>query len=386
MTHGIVGGLENERPDHGYRAATLAGGLYGLVGAGVTLVLALPFYPRGEGDAWAELGWAIVVIVACASVGILAAAGGIFRALQRQGDPDAALTAAVFIPTAALLVVAGPLVLAAPAAARWMALGLRQWWDAKRVGRPEASRPARAGWPQRLVLWAVLTFLGMTLAASMFNASVGRQVGGSAKVWALCAVVPVVFLPIIWRALPRVAVGACLLAALLIAAAMTRTSTAELHPTPERLSEIAAEMDPPPGQRVVARTTALGRRYPAAGGDPQPVKIIQTAPVGARRPPLPAALTPDATGLLPLHAPAVPGATARPGSAAASDWQRVLMADGWKEDWPVSEKVDPMDWLPQPASEFLARHGGPPLAKGLWLRVVVVPHGDGALVVLSTRP
>lgn len=379
--------MEQNRPDPGYRAATVGGGIAGAIGAAAAFVLALPFYPRGDDDAWAELGWAIVVLIACSSVGIAAGAGGIFRALRRQGMSDPGLTALVFIPTAALLIFGGPLVFAAPAAARWMALGFRQWWDARAARRDVAPVQERAaGRPQRLVLWAVLTLLGMSLVTSMLNASLGRQVGGAAKVWAVCALVPVVLLPIIWRAVPRVAVAACLVAALLIAAAMTRTVTAELHPTPARLDEIAAEMEPPRGQRVVSRTSALAERYPAVGGDPQPVEIIQTAPTGEARSPLPPALTPDAAGRLEVNAPAVPHTVAPSGSAAASDWQRALLDDGWTEDWPNSERADPMDWVPSPASEFLAQHGGPVLAKGLWLRAVVVPHGDGALVVLSTRP
>ena len=365
-------GAPSESTPPGYGAVTLSGGIAGVIGAGATFVVALPFWPRGDDQGWAELGWAIFTLIACCTVGIAAGAVGIIRALRRLHAPDAGLTAVVFIPTAALLLVGGPLVFAAPAAARWMTLGLRQWWDVAAARRRAATLPApQAGRPQRIVLWVVLSFLGMSLSTSMFNASLGREVGGTAKVWALCAVVPLALLPLIWRALPRPALAAALVCALLVGAAMARTVTAGLQPSPERFAQIAREVQPPEGQRIGSRTSAFAERYPeVARGDPQPVEMIESVAPGKERSPLPPALIPEPDGL-----------------SAAAEWERVLRADGWTS-LPSDSGGAPqsMDWLPDPADQLLREHGGTLLGRGLWLRAVVVPHGDGALVVLSTRP
>ena len=379
--------MEESRPAYG--AATLGGSVGGLIGAGIALLVALPFWPRGEDEAWAELGWAIFTLIACSAVGIAVAAAGIVWALRRQEAPDAGLTAIVFVPTAALLLFGGPLVFAAPAAARWIALGLRQWWDAKPARpQPTPARARAAGWPQRFVLWVALTLLGMTLSVSISNAVVGDEVRGAAKVWAICAAVPVGLLPMIWRARPRWAVAACLLGGLLVGGAMARASTAELQPSPERFAEIAGELEPPAGQRVVSLTTAFAMRYPAMrGDDARPVAIIESAPLGGEPPGLPPALTPGADGLLVLDAPVVQTAASSSGLAAAASWERALRAEGWVPQPVTSGGAFPsMDWLPPAAIEFLKQHGGLLLGRGLWLRAVVVPSGDGAIVVLSTRP
>ena len=374
--------------NRGYRAATVGGCLWGIVGAGAAFLLALPFYPRGDDTGWAELGWAIFTLIACATVGIAAGAIGILRALRRENAAHAGLTAAVFLPTAALLLFGGPLVLAAPAAARWMALGLGQWWDARPArGQAVSAQMRAAGWPQRVVLWGGLTFLGMTLSVSMSNRVLGDEVGGAAKVWAFCAVVPVGLLPMIWRLRPRWAVAACLVVGLLTGAAMARASTAELQPSPERFAEIARDLETPVGQRVVSRTSAFAMRYPAISGDAaRPVEIVESAPLGGEPPGLPPALTPNAHGLLELNASAVHTGASPSGSAAAASWEQALRDDGWVPEPVTTGGAFPsMDWLPPAAIEFL-KHGGLLLGRGLWLRAVVVPYGDGAIVVLSTRP
>jgi hypothetical protein len=129
------------------------------------------------------------------------------------------------------------------------------------------------------------------------------------------------------------------------------------------------------------------------------VEIRTVAPVGAPPPPLPAALRPDARGMLPWPGagdltvigadlrstpPVVSTATGR---AAAARWEQLLADEGWEAD-DAAAGVDPQDggatWLPPAVRRVV--DGRPRLGRGPWVRASVVPVADGAVLVVSVRP
>ena len=72
------------------------------------------------------------------------------------------------------------------------------------------------------------------------------------------------------------------------------------------------------------------------------------------------------------------------GRAAADDWERLLVREGWDLD-EYSRSGDSY-WLPGPAAGFVDAPGRLRYELGPWVRASVVQYGDGAVLVVSTRP
>jgi hypothetical protein len=105
--------------------ATLWGGAGILTGATSAILLALPFYPRGDTAGWEELGWFIAAAALAAVLALGAGALAIRHGLRRSGHAHAGRTALVFVPLALLLaaVTGGIGAFAAPALAPWVVAG-----------------------------------------------------------------------------------------------------------------------------------------------------------------------------------------------------------------------------------------------------------------------
>lgn len=335
------------------RTATLWGGAGLLGGAAAGLLLALPFRPDTD-EGFAELGWFLMTLALGAVLALLAGAVLLHRGLSRAGAEHVGLTTAFFVPTAVLFaaMTAGVGVLAAPAVAHWVADGFtrrREGWGPPRTG----------GLPQRLVVTAVVCLALSAWAMDRFGYQLGGRVGGTALAWA--ASLPAVVLPpvLLLRKvldLRLLAAGVAAAAALLALAAPA--ATRNVHPTPERLEQIVRDLPVPSGQSVADVRTAV--LHDGSSWD-VPVVVLST---GGRAPDPGASVAYD------------------PRSAEAADqWIAVLSGEGW-EPTPTAE-VSPY-WLPEPLRSSLLGHAQYEL--GPWIRASVVPFGEGALLVVSSRP
>lgn len=335
------------------RTATLWGGAGLLGGAAAGALLVLPFRP-GTDEGFAELGWLLMMLAVAALLALVAGAVLLHRGLTRSGAEHPGLTTAFFVPTAVLLagLTAGVGALAAPAVAHWIAGGFAR--------RSEGWGPPRAGGlPQRVVVTVVVCVALSAWALDRFGYSLGGRVGGTTLAWA--ASLPAVVLPPAlllrrvapWRLLaPGIAAAAGLLA---LAAP---GATADIHPTPERLAQIVRDLPVPAGQSVDDVQTSVLRD--GSSWD-VPVVVLSTG------------------GAAPSPGSAVP-ADPR-GAAAADQWVAVLSEQDWQPT--PTAKVSPY-WLPEPLRSSLLGHAQYEL--GPWIRASVVPYGDGALLVVSTRP
>jgi hypothetical protein len=181
-------------------------------------------------------------------------------------------------------------------------------------------------------------------------------VNGTFLTW--LAVLPAVVVPpvvLLRRVVPWqvLAGGIAALAAVLALAAPVATADAKPHL--DRLEQIAADLPVPSGQSVTEVRAAQMR----SDFWTIPVVLVSTGgPVPSTWGPLPASAA---------------------GVRAAAEWNAILRADGWT----TSGSTDAY-WLPE---ALLATTAGHPVhSAGPWARASAVPYGDGALLVLSTRP
>ena len=334
------------------RTATLWGGAGLLGGAAAGVLLVLPFYPEDD-TGWAELGWALMALTLGALLALAAGTVLLHRGLRRIGAEHVGRTTAFFVPTALLLggMTAGVGALAAPAVAHWLAGGFvrrREGWGPPRPG----------GLPQRLVVTVVVCVALSAWALNRFGYELGGRVGGTAMAWA--ASLPAVVVPpvlLLRRVLPwrRLGLGIAAAAALLGLAAPA--STRDVHPTPERLEQIVRDLPVPAGQSVAdVRTSVLRDSHWDT-----PLTLLST---GGRAPEPGTAVLADPRG-----------------TDATRAWERLLSDAGWE---PTPSADVSLSWLPLPLRQSLLPHAHYEL--GLWIRATVVPYGDGALLVVSTRP
>lgn len=334
------------------RTATLWGGAGLLGGAAAGALLVLPFRPDTD-EGFAELGWFLMLLAVGGVLALLAGAVLLHRGLRRAGAGHVGLTTAFFVPTAVLFagMTAGVGVLAAPAVAHWVAGGFarrREGWGPPRTG----------GLPQRLVVTVVVCLALTTWGLSRFGHELGGRVGGTALTWA--AVLPAVVVPpvlLLRRVLPWrwLALGIAGGAALLALAAPE--ATRNVHPTPERLEQVVRDLPVPHGQSVDEVRSAVLRD---TSWD-IPVTVLST---GGRAPEPGTAVVPDPRG-----------------ASATREWEAVLGEQGWT---PTPSSDISHYWLPDPLQQSLRPHAQYEL--GPWIRASVVPYGDGALLVVSTRP
>ena len=331
------------------RTATLWGGSGLLGGAAAGALVVLPFRPSTD-EGFAQLGWFLMLLAVGGLLALVAGAVLLHRGLRLTGAEHPGRTTAIFVPTALLLggLTAGVGALAAPAVAHWVADGF---------GRRSAGwgPPRAGGLPQRLVVTVVVCLALATWGLSRFGHELGGRVGGTALTWA--AVVPAVVVPpvlLLRRVLPWrwLALGIAGGAALLALAAPE--STRNVHPTPERLEQIVRDLPVPQGQSVDDVRSAVLRD---TSWD-IPVTVLST---GGRAPEPGAAVAPDPRG-----------------ADAAREWGAVLGDRGW------APSAATHYWLPDALQRSLQGHAQYEL--GPWIRASVVPYGEGALLVVSTRP
>ena len=337
---------------HPALTATWWGGAGLLGGAAAGVLVLLPFYPDTD-EGFAELGWFLMALALGAALALIAGSVLLHRGLRRAGADHPGRTTLVFVPAAILLagVTAGVGALAAPALAHWIAdgFGRRQaGWGPPRVG----------GLPQRLIV-AVVVSTGLALwGLNEIGHELGGRVGGTALTW--LAVLPTVIVPpvlLLRRVLDWRLLAGGLAAAALLLGLTAPGVTQDVHPTPERLEQIATDLPVPEGQEVTdVRTTVL-----RDNGWDIPVTVLSTGG--------------------PAPAPGTPPAADPRGEGAARQWEAVLSEQGWTQS-PSSEISH--YWLPEDLQAALRPHAQYEL--GPWIRASVVPYGDGALLVLSTRP
>jgi hypothetical protein len=106
---------------------------------------------------------------------------------------------------------------------------------------------------------------------------------------------------------------------------------------------------------------------------------------------LPPELSPGAGGYLPpgegSRYTSVDASPASPrGRQIAAEWERLLLQHGWTvESGPSSEPGDRPFWLPSPAAARVAASDVRTFGRGVWVRAVVLPHHDGAILVIGVR-
>ncbi|MGI8537047.1 MAG: hypothetical protein ACR2K2_11235 [Mycobacteriales bacterium] len=390
------------RPRAPYATALLWGDAGILAGVAAAVLLALPFYPADD-KGWAALGWALAAAALAAVLGLAAGSLALARGLRRCGAAHPAATALTFVPVALLLgaFTAALGSLAAPALAHWLVEGFTRRGAARQVGYgPAGHRPAggsrRSGLAQRVVLALVACGLATAYILDSAGHRYGGEVHGELAVWALCLPVLVLVPVLLLRTrlpLPVLAGGIAALAALTALAVPGSVESA--HPSQARLERLADDLPVPAGQLVLARASWLAPN--SITDTPLPVRVLLTAPANGAVPDLPPALL----GAGPRDVPGLPGrrpadraaqplpGTAR-GEAAADAWERVLVTEGWAVDEYSTPQYGSSGgdsyWLPTAAQSVLDSPGRVHYERGPWIRASVVPYGDGALVVLSTRP
>ena len=339
-------------PRHPALTATLWGGAGLLGGAATGVLVLLPFYPEDD-SGFQGLGWFLMALALGAVLALIAGSILLHRGLSRAGADHPGRTTLVFVPTAVLLagVSGGVAALAAPAVAHWVAGGFARrstGWGPPRVG----------GLPQRLLV-ALVVSGGLTVwGLNAIGYELGGRVGGTFLTW--LAVLPAVVVPpllILRGVLPWRVLGAGVAAAAILLAPATPQFTRNAHPTPERLEQIARTLPVPDGQAVSEVRTSVLRD----NSWDVPLTLLSTAG------PAPA------LGVVPVAGPQ--------GAAAAAAWESVLLQEGWT---PRRAEETSTYWLPDRAQPLVA--GRQMYELGTWTRATVVPHGDGALVVLSVRP
>lgn len=396
------------RPKAPYVTALLWGDAGMVAGAAVVLLLALPFYPRND-DGWAALGWLLLVVAAGAVAGLVAGTTALWRGLRRSGAAHPRATALTFVPVAVLLgaFTAGVGVLAAPPLAHWLVEGFARRSAARPgVGSPAgtvgtaaapstagygpdgyrapasaAERPRRNGTPQRVLIALVLSALATVVTLDKAGSTLGGELYGELMVWALCLPVLIVLpLLLLGRRLP-VAVLAGGIAVLAGLAALAVPGAVEnAHPSPARLERLASDLPVPPGQQVQER--AAWRADNDITDTPLPVQVLLSGPTGSASS-IPLALRG------PSESPGQRLAATARGQQAADAWELVLQAEGWEVDeysgaaYPGSSGSS---WLPDAAQSVVDAPRRVRYERGPWVRASVVPYGDGALVVVTTRP
>ncbi len=410
--HDVVAAPVSGSRRHPALTASLWGGSGVLGGAAVGVLLAAPFYPQGDQDAWAELGWFLMAALAAVIAALVSGTMCVYTGLRRAGHERAGVIAAVFVPVALLLgsLTAGLGALAAPAVAWWLVKGLARPTGSgsapsRTDGPPRADdlslwgpAPRRSGLPQRLVITLVLC-AGLT--AWVLNEA-GSALGGALRaellVWAVClpalVVVPLLLLR---RALPPLVLALLVAAMAGLAALAVPSAVAGAHPSPERLAQLASDLPVPDGHVVTSQLdTVTSRNLAASAGTSVPdrrlpVTVLAIEPEDtSTATAVPAPLRPLADGTLPWPelAPQTSPVTTPPSSSAGLDaarrWQQLLVADGWEADQYAAPEGDSY-WLP-PHARTVVDAGLPRLQRGPWVRASVVPSGDGAVLVLSARP
>lgn len=139
-----------------------------LVGAAGVVVVALPLRPDGS-DAFADLGWFLLVLGGVALTAVLVGTTTLFLTLSRGQDPHPGVTALVFLPVAVTLgaVSAGVAALLAPGIAYWLVSGFSTRRTADRGPGPRGG--PSGGRPQKVVLGAVLLLAVVWVAAGLVD-------------------------------------------------------------------------------------------------------------------------------------------------------------------------------------------------------------------------
>ena len=383
-------------PSPGARGPGLTASIWGAAGmlaaAALAALVALPLRPDSDRDGWAEIGWILMLLIGGAVAVLIAGTACVYVGLRRAGHPRAALTAGVFIPAAVLLgaVSAGVGALAAPAVASWVVTGF-----ARTPTSPAYPpvRPTRSfdGLAQRLLVTLVVCAGVTSYTLQQLGYRLGGEDRGEVLVWALClpalVVVPVLVLR---RSLPVVALAGLVVVMAGITGAAVPAVVESAHPSPERLARLVSDIPMPTGLQTKARADGVVvARVPSAYDEEQPFAVRVVGPAAATGLGVPAELQPDGEGRL-WRSPGfvVPRVGAAPastlGRAAADEWEKLLVSGGWTVD--EYSRSGNSSWLPGPAAGFVDAPGRLRYDLGLWVRASVVPYGDGAVLVVSTRP
>ena len=392
-------------PSPGARGAGLTASIWGAAGmltaAALAVLIALPFRPDSNSDGWAELGWFLMLLIGGAVAVLIVGTACVYVGLRRSGHPRAALTAAVFIPAAVLLgaVSAGVGALAAPAVASWVVTGFAR--NPTSPAYPPVRRTrnfrglARSGLAQRLLVTLVICAGVTSYTLQRLGYRLGGEDRGEVLVWALClpvlVVVPVLVLR---RSLPVLALAGLVVVMAGLTATAVPAAVESAHPSPERFARLVSDIPMPTALQTKGRADGVVvERVPSEYDEEQPFAVIVVGPAAAIGLRVPAELQPDADGRLRRSAgfdvpAAVVGAApaSTMGRAAADDWERLLVREGWDLD-EYSRSGDSY-WLPGPAAGFVDAPGRLRYELGSWVRASVVPYGDGdgAVLVVSTRP
>lgn len=202
---------------------------------------------------------------------------------------------------------------------------------------------------------AALSLAGCVAATGLVLGVAGPRVGGQAQgevlVWVLClpalVVVPGALLRgrVGWPVLLNAALAMGAVVWLLVPGAVS-----DAHPTSTRLAQDVSALAVPDGQHVVERRDRTDAVARAAGGDA--AVVVRSAPDGRRGSagPVP--------GTWPVTSPVQP---TDGGRAAARGWEAALGSAGFVR----------------------TADGG--FERGPWTSARVLPHGDGALVVVVGR-
>ncbi len=166
------------------------------------------------------------------------------------------------------------------------------------------------------------------------------------------------------------------------------------HPSLARLERTVSSIDVPADQRVVVRQSAPNPQR--IGDTPLWTIVVQTAPEDAEAAELPSAVVAGAGGTLPqgdlsVAIVGLPLPATSTGRAAAAQWEASLRAQGWQQDpdWVAgtdSYRFPTYLYLPGPAELAVSAPGSTRFEHGTWESAWILPHRDGAILVVSTRP
>jgi hypothetical protein len=390
----------NDMPDAGprgsgaqrrspYWVATLWGGGFGALAFGLAVLLALPMRPKNP-SGFEDLGWFIITAIFAAGAALLGGSVGTWRGLSRGGYRSPILTALLVLPSAIVLgaPTAGVGALAAPALAVWLAQGL--------VAPAAAGTATARGLWQRLIVTVVLCGGAVWLVVDRLHA--GAVPLDTMALWATIAVVVGVGAPILLlRKVVPVPVVAAFVAVTLLAGTggilYVRYVDAQSNLTIDDLARLAAKPGLPEGTQ---QAQSLVAQIPDALASDPPLPARVSVAVDMRDGSyesrvLPPQLSPGAGGYLPVDGRSQePPVEASPASSRgrqiAADWERQLLDHGWRVETGLSYEPGSRPlWLPAPAAALVAASDVRTFSYGIWVRAVVLPHHDGAILVMAVR-
>jgi hypothetical protein len=372
-----------------YWVATVWGAGIGALAFGLAVLLALPMRPK-DPSGFEDLGWFILTALFAAAAALVGGSVGTWRGLSRGGYSAPVLTGVLVVPAALVLgaPTAGVGALAAPAVAVWLAGGLK-------ASRTAASPGGRGLW-QRLTMTVVLCAVVAFLAVDSVEGDI-RPVG-NVLVWGALLVIVGVGAPplLLRRVLPSwviVALMVLTLGAGVGGNAYLRYVNSQPNVTIDELARLASGVGLPEGTEHVHSLVAsvLGS---FASDPPLPARVsvavdMRNGSYESRV--LPPELSPGPGGQLPpgegpRHPSVDPLSASSRGKQIAAEWERLLLEDGWAvESGPSYEPGDKPFWLPTPAGALVAASDVRTFSHGVWVRAVVLPHEDGAILVMAVR-